>query len=264
MGGLNVQHYKIKIQYNGYGYYGFQTQRNPKLPTIQDKIENAIKAISKSDDLRVLGSGRTDAGVHAFGQVVKISMPLNIDPESLVKALNVNLPKDIKVIKAALTDEAFHPISNAESKEYRYYFKCSFEKEPFLDNLLTIVSAKDLNLEKITDALSILEGEHDFQNYFTVGTPVKDTIRTIYEAELLTVPTEDIWESGALCVRLVGSGFLKQMVRLLMGAIIDIGKEKLKVSEFESSLNQSFEKKLAALMPANGLYLYKVNYPDNF
>lgn len=255
-----ITHYKLIIQYKGTRYSGWQIQLGTSEITVQGELNRALSQVSKSDDVKTLGSGRTDAGVHALGQVVKASIPLVIAPENLVKALNVNLPDDIRVIHAELSDEKFMPTNHAKSKEYHYRFTSQRMFTAFQNDLIQNYPF-DLDLAKMREACKLLVGEHDFANFFCEGTDVSSTVRTIFSCDIVEIEQGE-WEMlpAHLVFRISGNGFLKQMVRLLMGAIWNVGRGKISLEEFQSALGPTKVQRLGPVAPPNGLYMVRVNY----
>lgn len=206
-----------------------------------------------------MGAGRTDAGVHALGQVAKVTIPLDINPDNLVKALNVNLPDDIRVIAAELSTDAFVPTSHARSKEYQYRFTLQRGFTAFQNDLI-VNHSFDLDVELMRKACNLLIGKHDFMNYYTEGTEVESTVREILECEIYEVPQGQWMLPPHYVFRIVGTGFLKQMVRLLMGTLWNVGRGKVSLEEFAESLKVKKPKKLGAVAPPSGLYMVCVNY----
>lgn len=255
-----TEHYRLILQYKGTLYLGWQIQPESAGPTVQGELNRALKVISKSEEVRTLGAGRTDAGVHALGQVAKASIPLKIDPQNLVKALNVNLPDDIRVVDASLSDEEFFPTVHAKSKEYHYRFTAQRMFTAFQGDLIANYPF-DVDIEKMREACKILIGEHDFSNFYCEGTEVASNVRRIFECEILEIPQGN-W--GMLpshyVFRIVGNGFLKQMVRLLMGALWNIGRGKITLQEFQSALSPEKTHRLGPVAPPEGLYMVRVNY----
>lgn len=252
--------YKLTLQYKGSRYSGFQVQ--VKDLTIQGELNNALKILSKTDEIRSLGSGRTDAGVHALGQIVRIEIPVNIPEQSLVKAINSHLPHDIRVVKAELTDEHFHPIYSAKSKEYNYVFSTQEMITPFADELVTHFPY-DLDIELMRKGCLVFCGEHDFINYQCTGTDVETTVRKILSCELLAFKGEGHFKhilDDYYVLRVVGNGFLKQMVRLMMGALWSLGRGKITLEDLEKSLKAPLPQRLGATAPPQGLYLKEVHY----
>lgn len=218
--------------------------------------------MAKSTDITSLGSGRTDAGVHALEQIVKITMPLEIAESALQKGLNSLLPKDIVVLNVQKVSFSFHPIKDALSKEYHYYFTNLASAHPHLLNTVANYSY-DLDFDLMLHFCASLKGVHNFQNYFCTGTEILN-----YEREIFDCQIEDVSSPNALhflakdiyCFKIKGTGFLKQMVRLLVGALWNAGTGKLTLSDFSKSLSLPYQQKLGICAPAEGLYMYKVNY----
>lgn len=254
-----IHYYRLIVQYKGTRYLGWQIQPESAGLTVQGELNKALEIVSKSK-AQTLGAGRTDAGVHALGQVVKAGIELEIAPENLIKALNVNLPDDIRVVAAEKSDYEFFPTVHATSKEYHYRFTCTRTFTAFQNDLITNFPF-ELDLEKMRQACRYLVGEHDFTNYFCEGTEVSSNVRTIFEAEIIKVEQGD-W--GMLpphyVFRVVGNGFLKQMVRLLMGALWNVGRGKISPEEFKNSLTSTKTHRLGPVAPPNGLYMVRVNY----
>ena len=253
-------HYKLLIQYKGNRYSGWQIQLGTPEVTVQGELMLALKEISKSDDVKSMGSGRTDAGVHALGQVVKVSMPLTIAPENLVRALNANLPNDIRVIGAEIADENFHPTIHAKSKEYHYRFTAERTFTAFQSDFIANFPF-EVDLEKMRAACKLLVGEHDFTNFYCEGTDVSSYVRKIFSCDIVEIPQGE-WQMlpSHYVFRINGSGFLKQMVRLLMGAIWNVGRGKISLEEFQSALGPTKVQRLGPVAPPNGLYMVRVNY----
>ncbi len=255
-----MEYYRLTLQYKGTRYLGWQIQPASFGLTIQGELNKALAAVSKNEEVKSIGSGRTDSGVHALGQVVKVAIHLNIPPENLIRALNVNLPDDIRVIEAAQSTAEFIPTSDAISKEYHYRFTNERSFTAF-QNELVANFAFDLDLEKMNEACKILVGEHDFINYFCEGTEVASTVRKIFDCEIYPVK-QGLWEMlpSHFVFRVVGNGFLKQMVRLLMGAIWNVGRGKISLQEFKNSLSGPRTQRLGMVAPPEGLYMVRVNY----
>lgn len=252
--------YKIKIQYKGTNFSGWQSQPDQK--TVQGELNKVLKIISKTEDIKTLGSGRTDAGVHALGQIVKVSMPLNIGEAELSKALNSLLPQDIQTLKVEKTDDTFHPIQNATGKEYVYLFSTDRDLSLFHKEYVTQF-AYDLDLKKMNLACELFKGLHDFSDFQCVGTEVSSSVREIFDCGL--TPFSEAWgmfpaTESVLMLRVTGDGFLKQMVRLMVGTLWSIGQGKIELQELENALKAPIGRKLGAVAPPQGLYLREVFY----
>lgn len=257
---LHLNFYKLIIEYFGKNYHGFQIQLEHK--TIQGELNQALKLIAKSDEIKSIGSGRTDAGVHAFAQVVKVEIPLDIIPEKLVLALNTKLPNDIRVLKAEVCSSDFHPTFHAKSKEYNYIFSTKQIPSVFAKDVMATFDF-EFDEAKMREACKAFEGTHDFSNYQCVGTEIENTVREIYLCELQRISSTGHWAKFCddyYVIRVVGNGFLKQMVRLMVGAIWNAGRGKITIEDIKQSLANPVIKKLGATAPPEGLYLIEVHY----
>lgn len=261
--------YKIEIEYFGANYFGFQIQLNK--PTIQGELHIAIEKIIHSKDFKTIGSGRTDAKVHAFFQVVKVEIPIKLSELALKNALNSHLPMDIRVKNVAFSDENFHPIYSAVSKEYHYYFSNVETPSVFLREKMANIKLP-LNLKIMEEGCRLLCGEHEFVRFQCQGTEVSTTVRKIFNCEIVKIESSGLWSnyiSEYFVLKITGNGFLKQMVRLIMGAIWNLGLGKITLLEFEEALRPiplseyktiHLKKRLGPTAPPEGLYLMKVQY----
>ena len=154
--------FKAVVKYQGTHYSGWQIQKNQK--TVQGEIQRALSVMGQSEMMRTKGSGRTDAGVHALGQVVRIDLSFDIEAQSLLKALNKRLPDDIRFNSIENCLEDFCPIRSASSKEYRYYFSMNEMLDPFLNQFVAKAS-NDINIERVKEILPLFLGQKDFMNY---------------------------------------------------------------------------------------------------
>lgn len=255
-----IHYYRLTVQYKGSKYLGWQVQAESAGLTVQGELNRALQAVSKSSEVKSMGAGRTDAGVHALGQVAKVSIPLSINPENLLKALNVHLPNDIRIVNAAASTEEFLPTVHAVSKEYHYRFTCERMFTAFQNDLI-YNHPFDLDFEKMREACKLLVGTHDFTNYYTEGTEVSSTVREIFECEILETKQGDwMMLPPHFVFRIVGSGFLKQMVRLLVGAVWNVGRGKISLEDFKRSLSSPKTQRMGAVAPPEGLYMVRVNY----
>ncbi len=254
--------YKIIVQYKGTAYSGFQVQSNDK--TIQGEINKALEILSKTKDIKSIGSGRTDAGVHALAQVVKIEIPVFIPAESLHRALNSQLPDDIRVIHAEICTLDFHPIYKAKSKEYNYAFSTSEKISPFASELVTHYPY-DLNIDRMREGCALFCGEHDFKNFQCTGTEIESTVRRIISCDVVKYQASGFLNHllpEYFVLEVVGTGFLKQMVRLMMGALWSLGTDKITIVDLQNSLKTGniLERRLGPTAPPQGLYLKEVHY----
>lgn len=253
--------YKLKIQYNGAGFFGWQEQ--PDCKTVQGELNKALRTLSKTGEVKSMGSGRTDRGVHALEQVVLVSLELEIDPENLLSGLNSLIHSQVKILECE-TVEDFHPIRDALKKEYIYLFSLKKNISPFHRDFVSIAPA-NIDIAKLKEALGLFIGKHNFEHFSTKGTPVKSTIREIFSFELEEAPVSypfDVAMQDVYVLKIQGTGFLKQMVRLLVGTVWNYSLGKITKAEVEKALSGvELKDKLAAVAPPNGLYLSKVFYP---
>lgn len=255
-------HYKALVQYNGSGYSGFQIQKNGE-KTIQGELYSALKRMGVSE-YSLIPSGRTDAGVHALGQVIKLSLSKDFESKDLLRSLNSILGTSIFLKELERCSEDFSPRTNAISKTYSYVIFNSKDKPTFHSDLVTHVPY-DLDLTRLETALNLFVGIHDFRNFFTVGSPVSSTRREIFEVGLtrdfqnpfLSFDTEDL-----IVLNVSGNGFLKQMVRLIVGAVLNHAQGRVSIEEIKLALSAKSSMRVGATAPANGLYLREVEYPS--
>lgn len=240
--------YKCVVKYDGYNYMGFQIQN--ELPTIELQIVEAIKKML-GIEVKIYASGRTDRYVHAVGQVIHFDLENKIPAKGLQKGINSYLPDDIYISSCEEVGEEFHSRFSAKSKEYRYYIN-------YKDyNPLTIRYAPNitnLDINKMTEALKLLEGTHDFKGFASASIdPRKETIKTIYSTQLNVY-------NNYLEFIFVGNGFLKYQIRRMMGLVIEIGRGKETKKMLLDVLEKKDPKISHKVADGCGLYLYQVNY----
>lgn len=244
-----MRNIKLTIEYHGKDFNGWQKQPN-KL-NIQGEIERAIGSIT-GETIELIGSGRTDAGVHALGQVANFKTNCHIPIDKFAVAINSKLKKSIRIKKAEEVEERFHSRYCAHFKKYRYVMNCSSTGTAIFRELEYQFPMK-LDVEKMRKAAKYFEGEHDFAAFKASGTSSKNSIRKIFEAEVLE-KEERIW------IELTGSGFLYNMVRIIAGTLLDVGMGKIDPEEIPDIIQSKDRKRAGKTLPAVGLYLVKVNY----
>jgi tRNA pseudouridine38-40 synthase len=245
-----MNRYKCIISYDGSGYSGYQVQPNKR--TVQSQIEAVLAKIHKGSHVRISASGRTDAGVHAKGQVIHFDSPLSLLEEKWGLALNSMLPEDISVLAVEKVDPAFHARFDAEGKEYRYFLYQSPKRDPFQRNY-AFHYPYPLNLEDMREAYKYLLGTHDFSSFCSARTEVEDKVRTI---ETIEITQED----ERVCFRFIGNGFLYNMVRILVGTLLEVGSGKRKPKDIMEILEKKDRSYAGKTAPGQGLYLWKVYY----
>jgi len=213
-----MRNIKLTIEYDGKKFGGWQKQPN-KL-NIQGEIENAISKITGEENIELIGSGRTDAGVHALAQVANFKTESELPIEKFPIAINSNLKKSIVIKEAEEVDERFHSRYNAKQKTYRYVINNSKQGSAIYRDLECHIPQK-LDVKKMKEAVKYFEGEHDFGGFKASGTSSKSSVRTIYKAEI----KED---EDRIYIELTGNGFLYNMVRIISGTLVDVGLRKNK------------------------------------
>ena len=240
---------KLTISYDGTNYCGWQSQPNGN--GIQKEIELAIEKLT-GEKVVVTGSGRTDSGVHAEGQVASFSIEKSAIPaKNYAKALNTVLPVDIRVVKSQKSKEDFDARKSAKKKTYRYIFYKSQVELPLKEKYQTQLK-ESVNIEKIKECAKLLVGTNDFKCFCASGSGAKTTVRTIYEIKVKSTKNE-------LKIFVTGNGFLYKMVRTLVGTLIAYGEEKIGKKEIEEMLKTGKKQKIRT-MPAKGLCLVSVKY----
>lgn len=245
-----MRNIKLVIEYDGKDFNGWQKQPN-KL-NIQGEIEKAIERIT-GEEVDLTASGRTDAGVHAIGQVANFKTNSNIPIEKIPIALNANLKKSIIIKSAEEVEERFHSRLNCKKKTYRYIINNSKYGTAIYRNLETHIPIK-LDIQKMQEAVKYFEGEHDFKAFKASRTSSKSSVRTIYKAEVIDAGNERIY------IELTGNGFLYNMVRIISGTLVEVGLGKLEPKEIEKILELKNRENAGKTLPPQGLYLVKVEY----
>jgi tRNA pseudouridine38-40 synthase len=243
-----MKNLKVTIQYNGENYCGWQKQ--PDSLGIQGTIQNAIYEITK-EEVKLNASGRTDAGVHALGQVANFKLELSIPADKIPNALNAKLPKDISIIACTEVDDEFHSRYSAKGKRYRYLIYNNMYRSPIYKDTSYHVRY-DLDFEKMCEEAKHLIGEHDFKGFMSSGSSVNDTVRTIYDITLEK-------QENLIILEVEGNGFLYNMVRIIVGTLVDIGRGKINES-LKDIINSKNRGKCGHTAPPHGLFLKKVDY----
>lgn len=244
-----MRNIKLTIEYDGKEYKGWQKQ--PKHLNIQGEIENAIKTIT-GEEVELIGSGRTDAGVHAFGQVANFKIESDFPIDKIATAINSQLKKSIKVLKAEEVPLEFHSRYHCHQKTYAYIIDNSEQGTAIYRNTTHHIS-KPLNIENMQKAANYLVGEHDFSSFKSSGTSSKSSVRTIYQAQVLK-------EQTRVVIMLTGNGFLYNMVRIIAGTLVEFGMGDRLPEEMKDIIEAKDRQKAGKTLPAQGLFLMNVNY----
>ena len=246
-----MQNFKIVIEYDGTAYQGWQRQGEGA--TIQGTIEAALETMI-GKPVTVLGSGRTDAGVHALNQVANFRADTKLTPEIFKRGLNGLLPPDIVIKDCAVVDDAFHARYSARSKVYQYRILNRLTPAALFRQYAWHIK-KPLDLSAMSKAITCLKGQHDFSAFEATGSPRSDAVRTVIDANLAERDAD-----GYVVFSIEANGFLRHMVRNVVGTIVDVGLGKLSPEGFEDILMAKDRKKAGITAPAHGLVLKEVKY----
>ncbi len=277
-----MRYLKIELAYDGTQYSGWQHQsRQPNVRTIQGELEKTLEKITGTS-ISVLGSGRTDAGVHALYQVATFSGSkdiLNLPVETYTRAMNAFLPPDIRIWRTTETNADFHPIHDVVRKRYRYLIS---DKKPFFPffNRYVWFSTKELNLDRMKKAASCLVGTHDFRAFQTEGSPRKTTVRTIFDVSIENAVPAMPWlfsvpqtsadlspfpTSNLIVLEVEADGFLYNMVRTIAGTLYLFGRghKGFENPNTMKTILESGNRQMAGpTAPPHALYMIKVVYPE--
>lgn len=244
---------KAIVSYDGSRFSGYQIQ--PGKRTIQLELEDVLCSMHKGTVVKVVASGRTDAGVHATGQVIHFDSPLTIPMDRWRTALNVQLPGDIRIISVEQVWDEFHARYHAKGKTYRYIWSLTEVHSPFERNYSVHVGHYKPNIELMKEAATHLLGTHDFSSFCAAKTNVTDFVRTMH-----SISFEEKKESNQLHMVISGNGFLYNMVRIIAGTLWEISIKKKSVEELKLIVESCDRKMAGRTAPAHGLYLENVEY----
>lgn len=237
------------VMYHGAHYQGWQVQVNA--PTIQATIQKALSNMHHND-IKIHGSGRTDTGVHAFGQTFHFDTPFKLSEAQWMKAINSSLPKDIRILDVVFVDRDFHARYSATGKHYDYLILLE-EANPFTyQTHLSITDPLDLN--EMRKAANMFIGAHDFSSF--CANTKEDTpnqVRTLHNIEIID-------EEGQIRLVFEGDGFMRYMIRMLVAALIDVGTQRLSIQALKEILEAKDKKAFGGIVDGCGLYLMEVFY----
>ena len=248
----------LLVCYDGTDFCGWQVQKNGV--TVQGELERAAECAFGTFS-RVTGSGRTDAGVHAAGQVCSFALAdtIKIEPARVADALNVFLPPAVRVLKSARVGDGFDACRAAKRKTYRYSLYFSRREIPLLERYAVRVWEKP-DLAKMRACAALLEGEHDFAAFSSAGSSAKTTVRTVYSVAIAPWTDEVGEKVGGVHIDVCGNGFLYNMVRIMAGAMLACGQGRLSLEQVKDALEGGGRDLLGKTMPAKGLTLRGADY----
>lgn len=239
--------YKATVAYDGTNFHGFQVQND--LRCVQSELEKALLVITKKKT-KVYGAGRTDAGVHAYGQVFHFDFDVEMKCENMRNAINCRLPSDIRITKIEHVDDNFHARFSAKSKTYQYLVDFN-EPNPLLVNYRWFYKYK-IDKELLYECAKLFIGTHDFKA-FTKNHKLENTVRTIYSLDLSE-------KDGLMTITFKGNGFLHNQVRIIVAMMFEVARKKMPLCDLKNALESLDRKKAPKTAPANGLYLVNIEY----
>ncbi|HDY75756.1 MAG TPA: tRNA pseudouridine(38-40) synthase TruA [Candidatus Marinimicrobia bacterium] len=239
--------FKIHIQYDGTGFHGWQVQKKER--TIQGELERVLAKLNKSEKINVIGSGRTDSGVHALDQVAHFDWNTNMDSGEIVSAINGNLQQGIRVKECAIVPDDFHARFSAVRRTYLY--QCRTDE--FIMDRHAVWQTGSLDVDTLNNVSEIILGEHDFTSFSKYNPEVDNRVCMIYLSE---------WTQAGNIVnyRVAANRFLHHMVRYLVGTMIEVANGKMTITEFKDLLNNPREDVQVYRSPAQGLFLENIDY----
>lgn len=251
--------YKLRISYQGTNYSGWQFQTHNE-NTVQSAINLTLQKILKTNSIKTIAVSRTDTGVHAQGQAVKLETNVDVSPNQLLDRLNYNLPDDIKVINIDRVNNSYNIHNNIVSKEYNYILCKRDQSNAYVNNLSHIIDY-EINLNHFQEICSIFEGKHDFSAFCVDGGRNSNKIRTIekcciYKKDISPIAREVYF------IQIISNGFLKYMVRRIVASILNVYTKKLNISEIQKSLKTGSELSISNKSPSKGLHLIEIKYND--
>lgn len=239
----------LTLQYDGTDYAGFQMQ--PNVPTVQGELQRALSTVLQ-EPVTVTAASRTDAGVHALGQVVTFTTEKPIPLSNIAPAVNDHLPVAVNVVSAQRMPESFHPRYDAVEKLYSYRILNRQLGSPFISRCAWHIP-DDLNVESMKTAALVFVGRYDFARFCAAGSSVQDTVREIYRFDIEG-------EDSTIQMYVAGNGFLYKMVRMMVGTIVQVGLGRLTVEQVEQILVGTDDTKAGPVAPGCGLCLVRIDY----
>lgn len=242
---------KLVTAYDGTNYHGSQIQNNGE--TIEGVLKRELSSLL-NEEINLIGASRTDAGVHARGNVYVFDTQSRIPPEKFTYALNARLPEDIRIQESCEVADDFHPRHQDTVKTYEY--RVLNRKLPLPEyRLYAHFTYEDLNVEKMNEACKYFLGEHDFASFCAAGSQVESTVREIYDLHVKK-------DGGLLTISVTGNGFLYNMVRIIAGTLLKVGGGHILPEEIEGIIEGKDRQLAGPTAPAKGLTLVKIRYPD--
>jgi tRNA pseudouridine38-40 synthase len=247
-----VPSFRLTLEYDGTEFEGWQSQAAGRR-TVQGALAAALAELAGGGAVRVTGAGRTDAGVHAEGQVAAATLDTRLDAETLLRALNARLPRDVAVVACAAARDGFDPRREARAKLYRYDVWNAPAASPLRRRRFHHVR-EPLDVAAMKEAAAHLVGRHDFTSFRAAGSPVRDSVRTLARVEVAGAPGAEVR------FEVEGDGFLRHMVRNLVGTLLEVGLGRRAPASLPALLEARDRGQVGPTAPARGLTLVRVDY----
>lgn len=259
-----MYYHRLVISYKGTGYFGWQDSgTDDNKPTIQASIHKVLKKICNYQDCTIASASRTDSGVHAQGQVIKITIALAIPSDKLLLGMNSLLPDDIRILQCEPCSAEFNPNTDSKSKEYHYYFSTDTIHNPIFNDIVAHIpsdaTSLPLDIKRMEQACKLFIGEHDFYSYAKRDTKMNSTFRTILSCQILQAPPST-FGNEIYYLKIVGEGFLRHMVRYIAGALFALGRNQLNMSDISEALIHPQGEKISPKAKSRGLHLIHISY----
>ena len=247
-----MKRFKLTVAYDGRDYCGYQIQ--PELPTIEGCVNEALSCLL-GEDIVSIGASRTDAGVHAYGNVAVFDSETTIPAEKLALALNTKLLTSIRIMESKEVSPDFHPRKNVIDKTYEYHINTAKISFP-TDRMYSYNVKHNLDIEAMRKAAKFIEGRHDFTSFCSTKTDKEDKVRTVFQIDV-----EETLRNG-LIIRVRGDGFLYNMVRIIAGTLVKVGEGKITPEDIPEIIAKKDREHLGTTLPAKGLFLIGIRYRE--
>ena len=262
-----MYHHRLVISYKGTSYFGWQDiGTSEQKPTVEASIHQVLKKICKYKSCTISAASRTDAGVHAQGQVIKISIALAIESGKLLLGMNSLLPGDIRILQCEPCAAEFNSNKDSKSKEYHYYFCTNTIYNPVLNDIVAHIPSNNkasatgsFDIELMQRACELFIGEHDFYSFAKRDASMSSTFRTILSCEILQAQPST-FGNEIYYIKIIGKGFLRHMIRYITGALFALGRNQLRLSDISEALVKHKEGKISSRAKSRGLHLIQISY----
>jgi len=268
---VSIRHFRVELEYDGTAFSGWQVQ--PGARTIQGDVERALRLLTH-EDIRAHSAGRTDAGVHALGQVISFSSTSRIDAQQVALGLNRYLPSDVRARRSGKVPAEFHARYSARAKTYGYKALIGRGARPLLSRYAATYWP-EVDVDKMREAAALMVGKHEFAAFAASGRQPGPTVRTVHEVAIEVVSGEALpgpvgwsppWaeETPAIRFTVIGGGFLYKMVRNMVGTLMEVGQGKMDAGSVAQALETGDRRFCGTTAPAQGLVMVGVDYGDAY